>query len=1245
MAPEELFAKYPNIYPNIAQDLWHYGNADDESDAGDMLTLRRNSTRSRHRGYVGFLEDLFGFIQSRLHLFKEIQEQEGGGYSDALNEARQLEEFYYNKVVKTFSWSPVSSISTSGPHVDNCDTLESARVYFPYEAWSMRSRDKENKNRKDHSLLSKVVTEEMDRSEDATVGLVALNHRSKSFASLSLIERIKLVHWLSCEFVDTTFAMNICQENMRLFPTKIEYNLNRLFGLHDPSTATTIDGEDDGDDDADIDIKLEVEAELDCGKMSRKRSLKNGTPATTEVPGTASKKRRGSTDVASSTVLSSSAGINDNKKYDFTSSSIPENDAQFEMSICTGRTEPLGKDRFGNMYWSYDHEVIQPAIYVEIRCRQSLVIHGKIVDMSELQAIPCWKIFSNPVDLQKLVEWLDEHGKDEAALLYNIIDWMIRQRVVLPSSIKSGLPSSTSTQSLSVIGENGENDSNAVGQNDLRGTITSQALKRAIIMRRKPRKNIDQHHFEVVSFCREQGFNFQYQSLCTSSSTDDIDSNKVRDKWEELRNNFIQKYENIKRNNFRNPNHLVHVTNTNTTTNTTTTTTILSNSYFEIISIDFSGTDQQLGMGVKSTLHPPNNSPTNYVYVTSFKNDYCLAKKSGLLVSDRILYANGIRIDSVSSLQSMIKDFLTNKTENNCNISSNDDIKQDCVLVLIQRTIDINQVTSSIDIHFKELCEKDSDIQKAYDLQCQQLQQQSSSSSSLGLMNIHHAYYPLLQSLFTVLSQFDHPACCSVHWRKKIYPLALTKILSRVASLSQLQQTTRSSSSYSLLDKESLLLYQEVCSTLLDLETDLYIMGTIMLDLWMDPASRIRQQWRQLTSSSLFPERLAYTIAMLKAGVDWDLYHYLTIPLTIPSTMTTPSSSSSSSSGYDLIMKTIFSESEEMKKLGKYFLLNTTILKEGTRVLYYGDGHIEANNDLNSYFMNFIGGDCHKRRTVLWGQQSSNTTMYPPFPGCVWLCQVKQVKLFNALIPFAQITLTVLPFTPLSASNTSGTSNNNNITTILAGSIPPIPKMLPYPNQNKLSLCRGIERILHIVKKINVTKQFQEPVDSEEYPEYYEVIKKPMDLNKIERKVNNLKYNSLNQFIDDMQLLHDNCLLFNGSEDKRYLPIAASMLEDVKTLCPCIFGEDSEEIIKLSSPNSLTDLNEVAENGENGVENDSEKVADQPSAKRSRRSFPPQSTSGTNTGANGSNGSLATNSPSDLLISPVIHAMFGLPMF
>ncbi|OAD79918.1 hypothetical protein PHYBLDRAFT_4123, partial [Phycomyces blakesleeanus NRRL 1555(-)] len=78
---------------------------------------------------------------------------------------------------------------------------------------------------------------------------------------------------------------------------------------------------------------------------------------------------------------------------------------------------------------------------------------------------------------------------------------------------------------------------------------------------------------------------------------------------------------------------------------------------------------------------------------------------------------------------------------------------------------------------------------------------------------------------------------------------------------------------------------------------------------------------------------------------------------------------------------------------------------------------------------------------------------------------------------------------------------------------------------------------------------FLEPVDPIAYniPDYFEIVKNPMDLGTIMKKLRNGEYGTILEFSEDIQLMFDNCYLYNNAGD----PVCceAKKLEEVFRKC------------------------------------------------------------------------------------------------
>ena len=64
--------------------------------------------------------------------------------------------------------------------------------------------------------------------------------------------------------------------------------------------------------------------------------------------------------------------------------------------------------------------------------------------------------------------------------------------------------------------------------------------------------------------------------------------------------------------------------------------------------------------------------------------------------------------------------------------------------------------------------------------------------------------------------------------------------------------------------------------------------------------------------------------------------------------------------------------------------------------------------------------------------------------------------------------------------------------------------------------------------RFDSTRLFINPVKKEAYPDYYNIIKNPMDLNTMNAKAKRGEYVSADSFIEDLQQIVENSALYNG---------------------------------------------------------------------------------------------------------------------
>lgn len=74
-------------------------------------------------------------------------------------------------------------------------------------------------------------------------------------------------------------------------------------------------------------------------------------------------------------------------------------------------------------------------------------------------------------------------------------------------------------------------------------------------------------------------------------------------------------------------------------------------------------------------------------------------------------------------------------------------------------------------------------------------------------------------------------------------------------------------------------------------------------------------------------------------------------------------------------------------------------------------------------------------------------------------------------------------------------------------------------------------QLLHLLNEMQNHQSawpFQKPVSQDEVPDYYNVITEPMDLETMEKRLEEDAYSSPKEFIDDAKLIFNNCRRYNN---------------------------------------------------------------------------------------------------------------------
>ncbi|XP_033751700.1 nucleosome-remodeling factor subunit BPTF-like [Pecten maximus] len=93
------------------------------------------------------------------------------------------------------------------------------------------------------------------------------------------------------------------------------------------------------------------------------------------------------------------------------------------------------------------------------------------------------------------------------------------------------------------------------------------------------------------------------------------------------------------------------------------------------------------------------------------------------------------------------------------------------------------------------------------------------------------------------------------------------------------------------------------------------------------------------------------------------------------------------------------------------------------------------------------------------------------------------------------------------------------------------------PISQKELLDRDYDTLRRLIKSLQSHKMawpFLEAVDRNEVPDYYHVIKDPMDLTTVERRLQKKKYHKLKDFVKDVTKIFDNCRLYNPTDTPFY---------------------------------------------------------------------------------------------------------------
>jgi transcriptional activator SPT7 len=101
-------------------------------------------------------------------------------------------------------------------------------------------------------------------------------------------------------------------------------------------------------------------------------------------------------------------------------------------------------------------------------------------------------------------------------------------------------------------------------------------------------------------------------------------------------------------------------------------------------------------------------------------------------------------------------------------------------------------------------------------------------------------------------------------------------------------------------------------------------------------------------------------------------------------------------------------------------------------------------------------------------------------------------------------------------------------------------------------LYESMEKVLMELKATEHAHPFLQRVNKREAPDYYTVIKHPMDIGTMMKKLKGLSYKSKKEFVDDLMLIWSNCLKYNADPAHFLRKKALYMKKETEKLVPLI---------------------------------------------------------------------------------------------
>jgi hypothetical protein len=100
--------------------------------------------------------------------------------------------------------------------------------------------------------------------------------------------------------------------------------------------------------------------------------------------------------------------------------------------------------------------------------------------------------------------------------------------------------------------------------------------------------------------------------------------------------------------------------------------------------------------------------------------------------------------------------------------------------------------------------------------------------------------------------------------------------------------------------------------------------------------------------------------------------------------------------------------------------------------------------------------------------------------------------------------------------------------------------------QAQVYLNNLLEGVTVMIKNDITSYEFRKPVLKKYAPDYYDVIKKPIDLSKMQERCRKSYYTDLELFLDDWRLMVSNCHIYNETRNPHLVPVVDNLFNIVK---------------------------------------------------------------------------------------------------